>query len=93
MMQEYSELQIHGKISIHQEEDFLTASWTCLFVCLFPWASAASQGCTAACWLIVPPALDVTPSATRCPRAYRRVSHSSGGSWNVWAGIRTDNFA
>jgi hypothetical protein len=24
-----------------------------LFVCLFPWASAASQGCTAACWLIV----------------------------------------
>jgi hypothetical protein len=27
----------------------------CLFVC---WASVASDGCTTACWLIVPPALD-----------------------------------
>jgi hypothetical protein len=27
------------------------------------------------------------------PRAYRRVPHSSGGSWNLRAGIRTDNFA
>jgi hypothetical protein len=61
--------------------------------CLFPWASAASHGCTAASWLIVPPALDVPTVATRCPRAYRRVPHSSGGSWNLWAGIRTDNFA
>jgi hypothetical protein len=61
-------------------------------VCLFPWASAASHGCTAAYWLIVPPALDVTTLATRCPRAYRRVPHSSGGSWNLWAGIRTDQF-
>jgi hypothetical protein len=64
----------------------------CLFVCLFPWASAASHGCTAACWLIVPPALNVPTLTTRCPRAYRRVPHSSGGSWNLWAGIRTDNF-
>jgi hypothetical protein len=30
--------------------------------------------------------------ATRCPHAYRRVPHSSGGSWNLWAGIRTDKF-
>jgi hypothetical protein len=53
--------------------------------CLFMWASAASHGCTAACWLIVPPAFDVQTLATRCPRAYRRVPHSSGGSWNLWA--------
>jgi hypothetical protein len=56
-----------------------------LFVCLFLWASAASHGCTAACWLIVPPALDVQTLATRCPRAYWRVPHSSGESWNLWA--------
>jgi hypothetical protein len=60
-----------------------------LFVCVFPWASAASHGCTAAYWLIVPPALDVATLANRCPRAYRRVLHSSGGSWNLWAGDRT----
>jgi hypothetical protein len=36
-------------------------------VCLFLWASAASHGCTAACWLIVPSALDVPTLATRCP--------------------------
>jgi hypothetical protein len=40
---------------------------------------------TAAYWLIVPPALDVPTLTTRCPRAYRRVPHSSGGSWNLWA--------
>jgi hypothetical protein len=56
-----------------------------LCVCLFPWASAASHGCTAACWLIVPPELDVPTLATRCPRAYWRVPHSSSGSWNLWA--------
>jgi hypothetical protein len=61
-------------------------------VCLFPWASAASYGRTAACWLIVPPALDVPTSATRCPRAYWRVPHSSGGSLNLWAGDRTGKF-
>jgi hypothetical protein len=54
-------------------------------VCLFPWPSAASHGCTAACWLILPPALDVQTLATRCPRAFRRVPHSSGGSLNLWA--------
>jgi hypothetical protein len=37
-------------------------------------------------WLFVPPPLDVPILATRCPRAYRRVPHSSGGSWNLWAG-------
>jgi hypothetical protein len=37
--------------------------------------------------------LDVPTLATRCPRAYRRVPNSSGGSWNLWAGIRTGNFA
>jgi hypothetical protein len=42
-------------------------------------------------WLFVPPALDVPTLATRCPRAYRRVSHSSGGSWNLWAG-NTDRY-
>jgi hypothetical protein len=52
----------------------------------------ASHGCTTACWLIVPPALDVPTLATRYPRAYRRVPHSSGGSWNLWAGIRTGKF-
>jgi hypothetical protein len=26
------------------------------------------------------------------PHAYQRVPHSSGGSWNLWAGIRTDKF-
>jgi hypothetical protein len=36
--------------------------------------------------------LDVPTSATRCSRAYRRVPHSSSGNWNLWAGIRTDNF-
>jgi hypothetical protein len=40
---------------------------TGLFFCLFTWASAASHGCTAACWLIVPPALEVPTLATRCP--------------------------
>jgi hypothetical protein len=59
---------------------------------LFPWASAASHGCTAACWLIVPPALDVPTLVTRCPRAYRRVPHSSGGSWNLWAGNKDREF-
>jgi hypothetical protein len=43
-------------------------------------------------WLIVPHALDVPTLATRCPQAYRRVLHSSGGSWDLWAGIRTDKF-
>jgi hypothetical protein len=40
--------------------------WPCLFVCLFfvGWASAASHGCTTACWLIVPPALDVLTYGT-----------------------------
>jgi hypothetical protein len=61
----------------------------CLFVC---WASAASHGCTTAYWLIVPPALDVPTLTTRCPRAYRRVPLSSGGSCNLWAGIRTGKF-
>jgi hypothetical protein len=37
-------------------------------------------------WLFVPPALDVPTLATRCSRAYRRVPHSSGRSWNLWAG-------
>jgi hypothetical protein len=37
-------------------------------------------------WLFVPPAFDFPTLATRCPRAYRRVPHSSGGSWNLWAG-------
>jgi hypothetical protein len=60
---------------------------------LFPWASAASHGCTTACWLIVPPALDAPTLATRFPRVYRRVPHSSGGSWNLWAGNMTGNFA
>jgi hypothetical protein len=36
-------------------------------------------------WLFVPPALDVPTLATRCLRAYRRVPHSSGGSWTLWA--------
>jgi hypothetical protein len=35
--------------------------------------------------LFVPPALDVPTLATRCPHAYRRVPHSSGGIWNLWA--------
>jgi hypothetical protein len=43
-------------------------------------------------WLIVPPALDVPTLATRCPRAYWCIPRSSGGSWNLWAGIRTDKF-
>jgi hypothetical protein len=60
-----------------------------LFVC---WASAASHGCTTACWLIVPPALDVPTLATRCPRAYRCVPHSSGRSWNLWTGNKDREF-
>jgi hypothetical protein len=43
-------------------------------------------------WLIVPPALDIPTLATRCPCAYRRVPHSSGGSWNFWTGNRTSKF-
>jgi hypothetical protein len=27
----------------------------------------------------------ISTLATTCPRAYRRVPHSSGGSWNLWA--------
>jgi hypothetical protein len=77
----------------HQGAHYLILLKLLLFVCLFPWASAASHGCTAACWLIVPPAVDVPTLATRCPRAYRSVLHSSGGIWNLRAGIRTDNFA
>jgi hypothetical protein len=72
---------------------FTSRTVVCVFVCLFPWASAASHGCTAACWLIVPPALNVPTLAARCPRAYRRVPHSNGGSWNLWAGNRTGSFA
>jgi hypothetical protein len=54
-----------------------------LFVCLF-----VSMGVRVLQpnWLIVPPALDVRTLATRCPRAYRRFPHSSGGNWNLWAG-------
>jgi hypothetical protein len=37
-------------------------------------------------WLFVPPALDVPTLATRRPRTYRRVPHSSGESWNFWKG-------
>jgi hypothetical protein len=60
----------------------------CVRTCLF-----VSVGVrTAACWLVVPPALDVPTSATRCPRAYRRVPHSSGGSWNLWAGNNNRKF-
>jgi hypothetical protein len=36
--------------------------------------------------------LDVPTLETRCPRAYRSVPHSSGGSWNLRARIRTGNF-
>jgi hypothetical protein len=70
---------------------FSLRSRTGLFVCLF--VCFHGRPCTAACWYIVPPALDVPTLATRWPRAYRRVPHSSEGSWNLWAGIRTDNFA
>jgi hypothetical protein len=88
-------------ISVHAAYSILSRICGCLAantvwlehrVCVFPRASAASHGCTAACWLIVPPALGVPTLATRCPRAYRRVPHSSGGSWNLWAGNRTGNF-
>jgi hypothetical protein len=57
------------------------------------WVSTASHECTTACWFILPPALDVPTLATRCSRAYRRVPHSSGGNWNLWAGNRTGNLA
>jgi hypothetical protein len=41
-----------------------------LVCCLFPWASAESHGCTAGCWLIVPPALDVPTLATRLSNSH-----------------------
>jgi hypothetical protein len=76
---------LHADFWVFMIKSGLVVSWVSLFV---------SVGVrTAACWLIVPPALDVPTLATRCPRAYWRVPHSSGGSWNLWAGIRTDNFA
>jgi hypothetical protein len=82
------------ELTISKREELGSTNWASTpFVCLFPWASAESHGCTAACWLIVPPALNVQTLATRCLRAYRRVPQFSGGSWNLWAGIRTDNFA
>jgi hypothetical protein len=62
-------------------------------VCLFPWASAASHGCTAACWLTCTARFGRSNFGHQMPRAHRRVPHSSGGSWNLCAGIRTDNFA
>jgi hypothetical protein len=56
-----------------------------LFVCFHgrPWQATDVPQPS---WLFVPPALDVPTLATRCSRAYRRVPHSSGGSWNLWAG-------
>jgi hypothetical protein len=44
-------------------------------------------------WLFVPPALDTPTLATRRPRAYQRIPHSSGGRWNLWARNRTGNLA
>jgi hypothetical protein len=70
--------------SLVKDGSFTSYRGRLCLVCLFPWASAASHGCTTACWLIVPPALDVPTLATRCPRAYRRVPHYSGRSWNLW---------
>jgi hypothetical protein len=56
-----------------------------LFVCFHerPWQATDVPQPS---WLIVPPALDVPTLATRCLRAYRRVPHSSGGSWNFMGG-------
>jgi hypothetical protein len=82
---------LHSRYFPFRKEKHLLCAM--LFVCLFPWASAASHGCTAACWIIVPPALDLPTLATRCPRAYRRLPHSSGGRWNLRAGNRTGNIA
>jgi hypothetical protein len=39
----------------------------CCCCCCCTWASAAGHRCTAACWLIGRPALDVPTLATRCP--------------------------
>jgi hypothetical protein len=36
--------------------------------------------------------LDVPTLATRCPRAYQRLPHSSDGRWNLWAGNKTGKF-
>jgi hypothetical protein len=58
----------------------------CLFVCFFHGRPRQDTDVPQPSWLFVPPALDVPTLATRCPRAYRRVPHSSGGSWNLWAG-------
>jgi hypothetical protein len=61
-------------------------------VCLFPWASAASHGCTAAYWLIVPPSLDVPTLATRCPAptdAFRTLAAEVG---TYGRGIRAGKF-
>jgi hypothetical protein len=55
-----------------------------LFVCFHgrPWQATDIPQPS---WLFVPPALDVPNLVTRCPRAYRRVPYSSGGSWYLWA--------
>jgi hypothetical protein len=38
-----------------------------IFLFLFPWASVASHGFTTACWLIVPPTLDVPTFGHQMP--------------------------
>jgi 5-methylcytosine-specific restriction endonuclease McrA len=70
----------------------LTINCHCSFVCFHgrPWKVTDVPQPS---WLFVPPALDVPTLATRRPRVYRRVPHSSGGSWNLWAGNRTGNFS
>jgi hypothetical protein len=57
-----------------------------MFVCLFVYMGVRGKPrmyCSMLAYL--PPALDVPTLATRCPRAYRRFPHTSGGSWNLWA--------
>jgi hypothetical protein len=64
----------------------------CLFVCFHgrPWQATDVPQTS---WLIVPPALDVPTLATRYLRVYRRVPHSSGGSWNLRAGNENRQFS
>jgi hypothetical protein len=76
---------VNDNINLNNNSSHTEPVTVSLFVC-FHWRPWQATDVLQPGWLFVPPALDVPTLATRCPRALRRVPHSSGGSWNLWAG-------
>jgi hypothetical protein len=85
--------EIQVSLKYDKNNGYLTWRVCLFFVCLFPWASAASHGGTSAYLAFCTARFGVPTLATRCPRAYRRVPHSSGGSWNLWARNKDRQFS